>query len=242
MQRKIAMQPAKKSDQPANPELRPARAFSPEEREAVYRAIYERRDVRDEFLPRPVPDIVLDRILDAAHHAPSVGLSQPWNFILIRNPNIKAAVHETFTRCNEEAAAMFPDVRAARYRELKLEGILKAPLNICVTCDRSRGGPVVLGRTHQRDTDLYSTVCAIQNLWLAARAEGVGVGWVSIFEPDDLRPILNIPADIAIVAYLCVGFVDELFTRPELEARQWAQREPLENLVYAEQWGQSRRS
>jgi 5,6-dimethylbenzimidazole synthase len=234
------MQPAKKSNQPANPELRPAGAFSPEERKAVYRAIYERRDVRDEFLSRPIPDTALDHILDAAHHAPSVGLSQPWNFILIRNPEIKAAVQEAFTRCNDEAARMFPDERAAHYRELKLEGILKAPLNICVTCDRTRGGPVVLGRTHQSDTDLYSTVCAIQNLWLAARAEGIGVGWVSIFNPDDVRPILNIPAHVAIVAYLCVGFVDQLFTRPELEARQWAQREPLENLVYADRWGQSR--
>lgn len=231
---------AEKPNSAPEAERQPAGAFSPEERAAIYRAIYERRDVRDEFVPRSIPDSVLGRILDAAHHAPSVGLSQPWNFILIRNPDIRAAIHKAFVRCNDEAAEMFPEQRAAHYRDLKLEGILKAPLNICVTCDRTRGGPVVLGRTHQRDTDLYSTVCAIQNLWLAARAEGIGVGWVSIFRQEDLRAILNIPPHVAIVAYLCVGFVDQLFTRPELEARQWAQREPLENLVFAERWGQSR--
>ncbi len=221
-------------------EFAPAGAFSPQEREAVYRTIYARRDVRDEFLPQPLPDSTLERILQAAHHAPSVGLSQPWNFILIRDPAMKAAVHDVFTRCNGEAAQMFTDERSASYRGLKLEGILKAPLNICVTCDRTRGGPVVLGRTHQRDTDLYSTVCAIQNLWLAARAEGIGVGWVSIFEQEDLRPLLGIPPEIVIVAYLCVGFVDQLFTRPELEARQWAERLPLEPLIYEGRWGYRR--
>ncbi len=221
-------------------EFAPAGAFSPQEREAIYHAIYARRDVRDEFLPQPIPDPTLERILQAAHHAPSVGLSQPWNFILIRDPAVKAAVHDVFTRCNDEAAQMFADERGAHYRRLKLEGILKAPLNICVTCDRARGGPVVLGRTHQRDTDLYSTVCAIQNLWLAARAEGIGVGWVSIFEQEALRPLLGIPPEIVIVAYLCVGFVDQLFTRPELEARRWAERLPLERLIYAERWGNSR--
>jgi 5,6-dimethylbenzimidazole synthase len=221
-------------------DLAPAGAFSPEERAAVYRAIHARRDVRDEFLPRPIPDATLTRILEAAHHAPSVGLSQPWNFILIRDEATKTQVHNVFLRRNEEAAQMFDETRGARYRQLKLEGIRKAPLNICVTCDRARGGSVVLGKTHQPDTDLYSTVCAIQNLWLAARAEGIGVGWVSIFDPDDLRPILGIPAKIAIVAYLCVGFVDQLFVRSELEARQWAERLPLDDLVFEGAWGKMR--
>ncbi|HEY0145317.1 MAG TPA: 5,6-dimethylbenzimidazole synthase [Methylovirgula sp.] len=221
-------------------DLAPAGAFSPEERAAVYRAIHARRDVRDEFLPRPIPDAMLTRILEAAHHAPSVGLSQPWNFILIRDQATKTQVHDVFLRRNEEAAQMFSETRGARYRQLKLEGIRKAPLNICVTCDRARGGRVVLGKTHQPDTDLYSTVCAIQNLWLAARAEGIGVGWVSIFDPDDLRPILGIPAEIAVVAYLCVGFVDQLFVRPELEARQWAERLPLDDLVFEGTWGKMR--
>ena len=221
-------------------ELAPAGAFTAEERAAVDRVIYARRAVRDEFLPLPIPGPTLNRILEAAHHAPSVGLSQPWNFIIVRDPAVKAKVHDIFTRSNAEAARMFADARSVDYRRLKLEGILKAPLNICVTCDRARGGPVVLGRTHQRDTDLYSTVCAIQNLWLAARAEGVGVGWVSIFDPEDLRPILNIPPEIVVVAYLCVGFVDQLFARPELEARNWAERLPLDDLVFDGIWGKPR--
>ncbi|WP_426437156.1 5,6-dimethylbenzimidazole synthase [Bradyrhizobium genosp. P] len=220
-----------------HPDLGAATAFNMHDREAVYRAIHSRRDVRDEFLPQPIPAQVLRRILEAAHHAPSVGLMQPWNFILVHDAATKQAVRDVFVRRNEEAARLFQGDRRESYRRLKLQGICKAPLNICVTCDRSRGGAVVLGRTHQRDTDLYSTACAVQNLWLAARAEGVGVGWVSIFDPDDLRPILGIPNEIVIVAYLCVGFVDQLFVRPELEARNWAKRLPLETLVFADRWG-----
>ncbi|MGX1306904.1 5,6-dimethylbenzimidazole synthase [Amorphus suaedae] len=216
--------------------LVPAGAFDPAERAAVYRAIRSRRDVRDEFRADPVPDDVLRRILEAAHAAPSVGLSQPWTFLLVRDPEVRAEIHAAFLAANAEAAAMFVGERAERYRALKLEGIRKAPLNICVTCDRRRGGPVVLGRTHQTDTDLYSTVCAVQNLWLAARAEGVGVGWVSIFREADVRAILGIPSEVAIVAYLCVGFVDRLFDRPELEARRWASRLPLDAVVRHDRW------
>ncbi len=214
----------------------PAGPFTQAERDAVYRAIETRRDVRGEFLARPLPDDVLLRILEAAHHAPSVGLMQPWNFILVRDLDARRRVHAAFERRNAEAAAMFAGERAERYGALKLEGILTAPLNICVTCDRSRGGPVVLGRTHQRDTDLYSTVCAVQNLWLAARAEGVGVGWVSIFEPDDLKPLFDLPGEVEVVAYLCVGYVERLYDRPELEARHWAERLALSEVVFDERW------
>lgn len=219
-------------------ELSPAAPFGPEDRRAVYRAIETRRDVRDEFLPHPVPDDVLRRILDAAHRAPSVGLTQPWNFILIRDPAKRSEIHAAFTRRNAEAAAMFEGERAELYRSLKLEGILKAPLNVCVTCDRERGGPVVLGRTHQHDVDLYSTVCAVQNFWLAARAEGIGVGWVSIFEPEDVKPLLGLPDRIAVVAYLCVGTVDRLYDRPELEAKRWGRRLDLADLTFDERWGE----
>ena len=117
-----------------------------------------------------------------------------------------------------------------------LEGIRKAPLNIAVTCDRTRGGKVVLGRTHNRDMDLYSTVCAVQNMWLAARAEGIGMGWVSIFRPDDLRAILGLPDHVEIVAYLCLGHVYELFDRPELAARGWRQTLPLDSLIMTDRW------
>lgn len=133
---------------------------------------------------------------------------------------------------------MFEGERAEQYRRLKLEGIEVAPLNVCVTADRTRGGPVVLGRTHQPDMDLYSAVCAVQNFWLAARAEGIGVGWVSILDPDDLKPVLGLPEHVAVVAYLCVGHVDRLHQRPELEARRWGARLPLGDLVFDERWGE----
>ncbi len=213
-----------------------AAAFSDEERAAVYKAIYSRRDVRDQFLPRPVPDEVLMRLLDAAHHAPSVGFMQPWNFILIRDEARKAQVHRAFMRANDEAKGLFTDERQALYASLKLEGIRNAPVNLCITCDRTRGGKVVLGRTHNRQMDLYSTVCAVQNLWLAARAEGIGVGWVSIYHDQDMRHILGIPDHVEIIAYLCIGYADELYDAPELEKRGWRKRLPLEGLIFEEEW------
>lgn len=218
--------------------LKPAGVFSAEERAAVYRAIHERRDVRGQFLPDPIDDEVLYRLLAAAHAAPSVGLSQPWKFIIIRDPAVRSEIRVAFDLANGEANKMFSGARRALYSELKLQGISESPLNICVTCDRRRGGPVVLGRTHDHDTDLYSTACAVQNLWLAARAEGIGVGWVSIFRQDDLRRILGLPDHVVPVAYLCLGHVRELFDGPELEARGWGQREPLDDMVFQDRWGE----
>lgn len=219
-------------------ETGPSRAasFSDEERAAVYKAIHTRRDVRDQFLPEPIPDQQLLRILDAAHHAPSVGFMQPWNFIVIRDAARRQRVQQAFARANAEAALLFSGERQQLYRSLKLEGISKAPVNLCITCDRTRGGEVVLGRTHNPQMDIYSTVCAVQNLWLAARAEGIGVGWVSIFHDRDIRDILGIPDAIEIVAYLCLGFVDELHDEPELQKRGWRQRLPLEDLIFDEGW------
>jgi 5,6-dimethylbenzimidazole synthase len=228
------------AEKPAeNADLAAAGPFSQDEREAVYRAIYSRRDVRNEFLGDEVPRDVLMRILDAAHHAPSVGFMQPWNFIVIKDRAVRERVSEAFSRSvkEEEESAIEP-ARRALYRNLKLEGILKSPLNICVTCDRARMGRTGLGRSLQPETDLLSTACAVQNLWLAARVEGVGVGWVSILKPDELRSILGVPEDIAIVAYLCVGYVDRAYVRPELEVRNWARRLPLEELVFDDRWGE----
>ncbi|WEX86925.1 5,6-dimethylbenzimidazole synthase [Sinorhizobium garamanticum] len=217
--------------------LTAAGAFSPDERAAVYRAIETRRDVRDEFLPDPLPDDLITRLLGAAHQAPSVGFMQPWNFVLVRQKETREKVWRAFQRANEEAALMFSGEKQAQYRSLKLEGIHKAPLSICVTCDRTRGGAVVLGRTHNPQMDVYSTVCAVQNLWLAARAEGVGVGWVSIFHEQEIKSILGIPEHIEIVAWLCLGFVDRLYQQPELAVKGWRQRLPLEDLVFEESWG-----
>lgn len=221
---------------PQLPTPAPARVFTPAERQGLYDIIAARRDVRSEFLPDPIAPEVLRRILEAAHAAPSVGFMQPWNFILIRDPARRAAIRAAFEAANAEAEAMFPPDRQQTYRSLKLQGICDAPLNIAVTCDRSRGGPVVLGRTHQRDMDLYSTVCAVQNLWLAARAEGVGVGWVSIFRPEDLRPLLGLPDHVALVAYLCLGHVAKLHDEPELASRGWRQRLALDDLILEERW------
>lgn len=215
---------------------KPARVFSPSERQSLYDIIASRRDVRNEFRPEPLDPVALRRVLEAAHAAPSVGFMQPWNFILIRDQERRARIHAAFAAANAEAAEMFESERQQTYRALKLEGILTAPLNICVTCDRTRGGKVIIGRTHQREMDLYSTVCAVQNLWLAARAEGIGVGWVSIFHPKDLAEILHIPPHVEIVAYLCVGHVAELFDQPELAARGWRQRLDLDGLILQEEW------
>jgi 5,6-dimethylbenzimidazole synthase len=218
-------------------ELGPAAPFSAQERAAVYRAIYTRRDVRNEFLEDDVPQEVVLRILDAAHHAPSVGFMQPWNFVVIRDKAVRGAVHGAFLRGAEAEEQLIDPSRRGHYRNLKLEGILKAPLNICVTCDRARNGATGLGRTQQPNMDLLSVACAVQNLWLAARAEGVGVGWVSIMSEDELREILQIPQEIAVVAYLCVGFVERAYQRPELEVKRWASRLPLESLIFQDQWG-----
>jgi 5,6-dimethylbenzimidazole synthase len=202
----------------------------------VYEAIHSRRDVR-RFRPDLVPDEVLLRILDAAHHAGSVGFMQPWNFLVIRSPEVRRKVFEVFDRTNARAAENYSGDRLSLYGSLKLQGILDAPLNLAVTCDRSRGGTHVLGRNTIIDTDVYSTCCAIQNLWLAARAEGIGVGWVSIFEPEAIKGILNIPDGVLLVGYLCVGFPVEFDDRPLLEKVGWAERLPLQELVFENSWG-----
>ena len=205
-------------------------------RPALYRTILTRRDVRSQFLPDPLPDAVLSRLLTAAHFAPSVGFMQPWSFIVIRAPEVKTRIKMLFETANAEAAGMFADERAQTYRRLKLEGIMESPVNLCVTCDRERAGPVVLGRTHNPEMDVYSTVCAVQNLWLAARAEGVGVGWVSIMDHGDLRQVLGIPDHVVPVAYLCLGYVSEFLARPELEAKGWRARLPVDGLVGFDRW------
>jgi len=214
--------------------------FSSDERNAVYKCIFNRRDVRGQFRPDPIPDDVLARILRAAHHAPSVGFMQPWDFIVIRDMAIKTRIRDAFQVAHREATEMFEGERQQTYRALKLEGIVDAPIGICVTCDRSRSGPVVIGRTHQPEMDLYSAVCAVQNLWLAARAENVGLGWVSIMRHDDLRDALGIPASIQPIAYLCLGYVSHFLKKPELETVGWRKRLPLSDVLWIDRW-QARR-
>ncbi len=212
--------------------------FSEAEKRAVYRAIYERRDMRREFLPEPIPDDTIRKLLDAAHHAGSVGFMQPWSFIVIRSKAVKEQMKRAFEHANEAAAAVFEGEKREIYSRLKLEGIVESPVNLCVTCDRTRNGPEVLGRHTMRDTDLYSTCCAIQNLWLAARAEGIGVGWISILEVSDLRAVLGIPDHVFPLAYLCLGYVSEFLPRPELETAGWLPRLTLDDLIFEDRWGQ----
>lgn len=219
----------------------PAGGFSADERNAVYRAIFERRDVRKDYLPDSIPEDTLRRILMAAHHAGSVGFMQPWDFLVIQRPETKQAVKNLFVQANDAAALQYHGEQAGLYRGLKLEGIEEAPINICVTCTRERGGPSVLGRATVPETDLYSTCCAIQNLWLAARAEGIGVGWVSILDYEELKAVLGIPQSVWIIAYLCVGYVSGFADQPDLEKAGWRQRVPLEHLVHFEKWGQQAR-
>ena len=144
-----------------------------------------------------------------------------------------------FQQANAEAATRYQGKRAALYRNLKLEGIEEAPINIGVTCSRQRGGPHVLGRSMVPDTDLYSTCCAIQNLWLAARAEGIGVGWVSILDHGALKRVLRVPKSVKVLAYLCLGYVSNFATRPDLESAGWRERIPLDHLIHYESWGQT---
>lgn len=213
--------------------------FTESERDALYKTIFSRRDVRGQFLPDPVPEDVLRRILLAAHHAPSVGFMQPWNFIVVTDPAVKARIHADFTEANEEAQALFEGERRALYSQLRLEGIRDAPANLCVTCDRQRSGPVVLGRTHMPTMDLYSCVCAVQNLWLAARAEGLGVGWVSILHEEALKATLGIPERIVPIAYLCIGRVSHFEPVPELETKGWRRRLDLDELIFRDGWNRT---
>ncbi len=216
--------------------------FSDDERQGLYRTIFNRRDVRGQFKSDPIPDEVLSRVLYASHHAPSVGFMQPWNYVVVRSPEVKQKVHRAFVEANEAAARQFEQEKSEVYRSLKLEGILESPINICITCDRSRTGPVVIGRTAIKTMDLYSSVCAVRNLWLAARAEGLGVGWVSIVKQEALQEALGIPKNIVPIAYLCIGYVSHFYEKPELETAGWLERMPLEDLVYFDQWENSKSS
>jgi 5,6-dimethylbenzimidazole synthase len=213
-----------------------AEAFCDRELEGVYRAIRERRDVRSGFLPEVLADEVLLRLLGAAHNAPSVGLMQPWRFIVIRSLRVRGAVRDIFSQAQKVAADSYEGERGELYRGLKLEGILEAPQNLCIACDPVSERGHRLGRQSMPETAIYSAVCAVQNLWLAARAEGIGVGWVSILDPDALKTLLGIPAHMVLVAYLCLGYVDGFEARPQLERLGWEQRVPLADVIRLEHY------
>lgn len=212
--------------------------FSEDEKESFYKVIFSRRDVRKNFVTKTISDKVLHKILLAAHHAPSVGYSQPWNFILIRNNDTRNLVKESFLKERLKALDLIPNKakRRDKYLNLKLEGILESDLNICITYDHSRFGPFVIGRMTIKEAGIYSVCCAVQNLWLAARVENIGVGWVSIIDNIDLGKILNLPSNVQPIAYLCLGYVKEFEKRPDLESKKWLERMPLHAVINFEKW------
>ena len=211
--------------------------FTNEEKKGLYKAIHSRRDVRSHFTSMPIKDEVLSRILNAGHHAPSVGFSQPWNFILIKDPQTKAKVKESFEKERKRSSQLVDEPKKSKYLSFKLEGILEAPINLCVTYDPSKFGPFVIGRSTIPEAGLYSVCCAIQNLWLAARTENIGIGWVSILSNKILKEILELPNHVIPVAYLCLGVVDEFSSKPDLEKEGWLPRLALKDVIYFEKWG-----
>jgi len=217
-------------------EMTKAKGFEQSARHSVYRAIRERRDVRRGFLPEPMPDDLLGRLLEAAHNAPSVGLMQPWRFIVVRDIGVRQRIHNIFLNANKQALAGYEGEQQRNYAGLKLEGILEAPQNLCIVCDSQSSQGHQLGRRTMPETALYSAVCAVQNLWLAARAEGIGVGWVSILDPNELRRALEIPDHITPLAYLCLGYVETFAAEPDLERAGWERRTPLSSVIAVDRY------
>ncbi|MFY9805946.1 MAG: 5,6-dimethylbenzimidazole synthase [Pseudonocardiaceae bacterium] len=201
-----------------------------------YEVVHRRRDVRGEFTGAPVPTEVLHRILGAAHAAPSVGLSQPWDFVLIRDIDTRAAFRDHVQAEREIFASRLDEEQAGTFARIKIEGILESSLGVVVTYDPQRGAPAVLGRHAIADAGLYSVCLAIENLWLAATAEGLGIGWVSFYREEFLRELLAIPTHVRPVAWLCLGPVTALQTTPDLERHGWRHRTPLADVMHEERF------
>ena len=210
--------------------------FTNEEQAAVYKAIYQRRDIRS-FLPDPVPEDVLHNILGAAHHAPSVGFMQPWSFIVISSKEVKEKLAWAADKERRALAVHYEGEKENKFLSLKVEGLKEAPYTICVTCDPTRGGSHVLGRNSIPETDILSTACAIQNMWLAACAEGLAMGWVSFYKKNDIRDILDIPPHVEPVALMSLGYTDQYPDRPILELANWEKRRTMDDLIYKDKWG-----
>ncbi|MCZ4118357.1 nicotinate-nucleotide--dimethylbenzimidazole phosphoribosyltransferase [Streptomyces sp. H39-S7] len=226
------------AEAPAAPVRGPAAdGYEPAVRDAVHRVIRERRDIRNGFRDDPIPHEVLLRVLEAAHTAPSVGHSQPWDFVVIRSAKTRERMHELANEQRDTYAKSLPKARAKQFRELKIEAILDTPINIVVTADPTRGGRHTLGRHTQPQMAPYSSALAVENLWLAARAEGLGVGWVSFFDERQMVRELGLPEHLEVVAYLCIGYVDEFPEEPELMQAGWSQRRPLSWVVHEEEYG-----
>lgn len=212
----------------------PSQAFSPVERDAVYRAIFERRDMRH-FAGGAVAPEVMWRLLQAAHHAPSVGLMQPWRFIRVRSQPLRLALHELVEQ-ERIVTAQALDEREDEFMKLKVQGVLDAAEVLVVAMPPGREQHI-FGRRTLPEMDLASAACAIQNMWLAARAEGLGMGWVSMFDPLQLAKLLQMPEGSQPIAILCLGPVDAFYDQPMLQAEKWASRAALAAMVFEDTWG-----
>ena len=203
----------------------------------LYDAIRHRRDTRAEFTGAPVPDDVLERVLSAAHAAPSVGMSQPWDFVLVRDAGLRQAFRDHVLAERRVFAESLTGERAETFSRIKVEGVMESGLGVVVCYDPTRGGPAVLGRHAIADAGLYSVCLAIQNLWLAATAEGLGVGWVSFYREEFLVDLVGLPGHVRPVAWLCVGPVADLPDVPDLERLGWRHRSPLASVMHADRYG-----
>ncbi|GAB3481204.1 5,6-dimethylbenzimidazole synthase [Amycolatopsis cihanbeyliensis] len=204
--------------------------------EAFYEVVRRRRDVRAEFTGEPLDEEVLERVLEAAHAAPSVGLTQPWDFVLVTDPGTRQSFAEHVRAERQVFADSLTGERAERFSRIKIEGIRESSMGVVVTYDPRRGAPDVLGRHAIADAGLYSVCLAIQNLWLSATAEGLGVGWVSFYREPFLAELLGIPDGVRPVAWLCLGPVTELASVPDLERHDWRRRRPLRAAVHRERF------
>lgn len=208
-------------------------AYTDSERAAVYRAIYERRDMRH-FLPDALAPEVLTRLLNAAHHAPSVGFMQPWRFIRITRPELRTALHALVEQ-ERIATARALAAREEEFMKLKVEGLLEcAEVLVAALCDQREQH--IFGRRTLPEMDVASLACALQNMWLAARAEGIGMGWVSLFEVAALKTLLNMPEGSHPLAIVCLGHVPAFYDKPMLEQQQWAERQVLDDLIFENSW------
>jgi nicotinate-nucleotide--dimethylbenzimidazole phosphoribosyltransferase len=210
-----------------------------DDRDALHRVIVARRDIR-RFRPDPVPPDVLDRVLSAAHAAPSVGHSQPWRFIVVTDAAVRERAAVLADRERLAQAAQLDPESARRLLDLQLEGLREAPTGVVVCCDRRVPAAGVLGRATFPDADLWSCACAIENLWLAARAEGLGLGWVTLFEPASLAELLGLPDGVVTLGWLCLGWPDERPPAPGLERAGWSRRLPVEQVVFHNRWPDDR--
>lgn len=211
-------------------------SFNQQDKDAIYRVIAERRDMRH-FRSEPVPAEILTRLLQAAHFAPSVGFMQPWRFIRITDNHLRQQIHN-LVEAERITTAQALAEREDEFMRLKVEGIRECGELLVVSLMNDRDKHI-FGRRTLPEMDLASAACAIQNLWLAARAEDLGVGWVSLFEPEQLAKLLDMPSDAKPIAILCIGYVDEFYPRPMLETEGWASRENIEDLVFENRWRDS---